>query len=158
MLSKKLVFILIAVVAFLVVLVIFVGSWAFGLLNQDPAGPSAYSAVYLATGDIYFGKLSWFPRPHLKNVWFLQRTAGPDGQTQLGLAPFGSAFWGPVDEVYLNPKQIILWTRLRNDSQVAKAFMNPQSLQPPLPAAGSGQASPPGADFQGPTGPPPSDN
>src|SRR3989344_8642132 len=70
----------------------------------DPAGPSPYSAVYLATGDIYYGKLSWFPRPKLREVWFLQRGVDPQsGQAQFGLNRFATAFWGPVDEMYLNP-------------------------------------------------------
>jgi len=32
-----------------------------------------YYAVYLQTGDMYFGKLSRFPKLTLSDVWFLQR-------------------------------------------------------------------------------------
>ncbi len=148
MFSKKLVLVLIVIVVVLVASGIWLGSWVLSLSKPNPSGPSEYSAVYVATGDIYYGKLEWFPLPHLKNVWLLQRTAGPSGQ-QLGIVPFPSAFWGPMDEVYLNPRQIIFWTRLRNDSQVAKAFQNPAILQ-------QSQASPPPpSNFQGPTSPPP---
>ncbi|MBU6500209.1 MAG: hypothetical protein KGJ89_00010 [Patescibacteria group bacterium] len=127
MLPKKLISVLILVV----VVFIGVGVW-LGikyLAPKNPAGPSEFSAVYLSTGDIYFGKLDWFPWPRMKNVWFLQRTVDQQNQAQLGVAPFASAFWGPVDEVYLNPKEIVLWTSLRNDSQLAQALANPSALK-----------------------------
>lgn len=126
MFSKKIAFILIALVIVVVAVIALVGAWAAKTLQLNPTGPSEYSAVYLSTGDIYFGKLDWFPKPRLTNVWFLQRTADAAGASQLGIVPFKNAFWGPVDKVYLNPTQIIFWTRLRNDSQVAKAFANPE--------------------------------
>jgi len=151
MLSKKIVIVLIVVVVVLVALGVWLGTKLLSTSQQSPSGPSDYSAVYMATGDIYYGKLYWLPSPHLKNVWFLQRGLNAQNQTQLSLAPLTSAFWGPVDEVYLNPQQIIFWTRLRNDSQVAKAFGNPllfqQAAQPSVPAATS--------TFRGPSGPPP---
>lgn len=85
-------------------------------------GEKPYTAVYLQTGDIYFGKMSWFPWPRLKEVWFLQRTVGAENQPQLGVAPFKTVFWGPTDEVRLNPKQIIWWTTLREDSELLKGI------------------------------------
>ena len=132
-----------------VVILIGVGVWVGSKLGeQDPSGPSPYSAVYLATGDIYFGKLDWFPWPHLKGVLLLQRGVdGQNQQVQFGVVPLTSAFWGPVSELYLNPKQVIFWTRLRNDSQLICALANsgnpekchsltPQPQQPSLPQGG----------------------
>ena len=123
--------VIIAVVVVAVVLVA-VGIWA-GIsivgASQNPAGPSPYSAVYLTTGDIYYGKLSWFPKPHLTDAWVLQRTQDAKGQTHLSVAPFTSSFWSPVNEINLNPKAIVFWTRLRNDSKLAQAIENPSSIQ-----------------------------
>jgi len=142
MLPKKLLIILILIV----IVILAVGIW-FGsqfLAKQNPAGPSEYVAVYMATGDIYYGKLSWFPKMKLRNVWFLQRTLDKNNQPQLGIAPLSTAFWGPVDEIYPNEKQVIFWTYLRRDSQVAKAFANPsllQQLQPQAPAGVQGPAA-----------------
>ncbi|MCL5004357.1 MAG: hypothetical protein M1170_00165 [Patescibacteria group bacterium] len=34
-----------------------------------------YWAVYLDTGDLYFGKLSYFPKASLSNAYILQRNA-----------------------------------------------------------------------------------
>ncbi len=128
MLNKKLLGILVAVIVVLVL----VGVWVGVKLTGNGADePSEYSAVYLSSGDIYFGKLSWFPWPKIKNVWYIQRGVDAQNQPQLGLAPFTSVFWGPVDEVSLNPKEILFWTRLRESSQLVQAFRNPQAVQPP---------------------------
>lgn len=117
---------------FIIIVLVLVGFgvWLGISLGRSAAGgASPYSAVYLTTGDIYFGKLSWHPKLRLTNVWLLQRNVDSQNQTQLGLAPFTSSFWGPVDEIYLSPKQVVFWTRLSKDSAVAKAFDNPALLQ-----------------------------
>ena len=76
-----------------------------------------YWAVYLNTGDIYFGKLNYFPSFYLSDVWFLQRNAN-DAQNPLSIAKFTNALWGPQDKIYLNEKNIIWKTKLREDSQI----------------------------------------
>jgi hypothetical protein len=156
MLPKKLLIILIVIVIAILGVGIWLGVKFLG--PKNPAGPSEFSAVYLATGDIYFGKLDWFPWPRMTNVWFLQRSINQQNQPQLGVAPFSSAFWRPIDEIYLNPKQIIFWTNLRNDSQLAQALANPtalQSLQSPAQPQPQPQPSASTSTFQGPSGPPP---
>jgi len=147
MFTKKIIIIVIVIVVVLGALSVWVGLRF--MADQNPEGASEYSAVYLTTGDIYFGKLYWFPWPHIKNVWFLQRGTNGQNQTQLGVVPFRNAFWGPVDEIYLNPKEMILWTRLRNSSQLAQAFANPSSLQAATPQIG---VPAPTSTFKGPSG------
>lgn len=126
---------LVIIAIVLIAIGVWVGTAVF-TAGANPAGPSPYSAVYLTTGDIYYGKLSWFPGPRLTDAWILQRTQNAQGQTQLGVVPFTSSFWGPVNEIDLNPNDIVFWTRLRNDSQLAQALANPSSV---------GQISPQGA-------------
>lgn len=84
-----------------------------------------YSAVYLNTGDIYFGKLSRFPRMTLRDVWFLQK--GSDAQQGFGLSKFEKAFWGPTDEMVINNENVIWVTELKDDSEVVKSIKNPQT-------------------------------
>ena len=153
MLTKKFIFIFVVVVIVLVAVGVWFGAQFFAGQNQNPEGASGYSAVYLTTGDIYFGKLGWFPWPHMTEVWVLQRGANQ----QLGVAPLKSAFWGPVDEIYLNPKEIVLWTSLRNSSQLAQALANPSTVQQQQaqPPSVSPQLSTPTSTFRGPTGNPP---
>lgn len=123
---KKLIVVILIVV---VVLIAFVLGLTFALEGRVSANRSPYKAVYMATGDIYFGKMSWFPKPRLKGVWYLQRGVDQNSQPQLGVAPFSRVFWGPVDEIYLNPRQIVFWTSLRADSELAKALANPSLLE-----------------------------
>lgn len=110
--------------------------------GSNPTGASQYSAVYLVSGDVYFGKLSWFPSPHMTNVWFLERNQDQSGQTQLAIAPMKSVFWGPSDEVNFNPQEILFWTRLTNGSQVVQSIENPATAAPGGTAAGSFGATP----------------
>lgn len=113
--SKKIFILLVSVLALILVFfVIFVSN----LLINKNSNSSPYSAVYLKTGDIYFGKLSWFPRVKIENPWFLQRTVDEKNETRIGVAPLADAFWKPVNEIFLNRSEIVFWTRLQSDSQV----------------------------------------
>jgi hypothetical protein len=104
---------------------------------------SSYSAVYLSTGDVYFGHLTWFPHPRLTNVWLLQRGVNAQNQPQFGVVPFKNALWAPVDSIDLNSRDIVFWTSLRADSAMAKAMENPASVQAqPQPPEGNFPATP----------------
>jgi len=130
--SKRFVILILIVILVVIALGIWIGVAisSSGSAAANPNAPSAYSAVYLTTGDIYFGKLSWFPSPHLTDVWFLERGQDQSGQTQLGVAPFNSVFWGPVDAINLDAKQIVFWTSLKNGSELVQAMENPSSATP----------------------------
>ena len=96
--------------------------------KSDEMKASKFTAVYMTSGDIYFGKMDWFPWPRLKNVWYMQRSVDQENQPQLGIAPFKKIVWSPIDEIYVNPKQIILWTKIKAGSELAKALENPTSV------------------------------
>ncbi|MEK7212497.1 MAG: hypothetical protein AAB686_02380 [Patescibacteria group bacterium] len=138
--NKRLILVFILIVIVIVILAVWL---ALVFVRPNESGPSAYSAVYLSTGDIYFGKLSWLPWPKMKEVWYLQRGVDQQNQPQLGVARFKNAFWGPIDEIYLNPKEIIFWTSLRKDSQLTKAFANPASLESAVPPQQVPEGNPP---------------
>lgn len=134
---------------FIAVLVLVgVGIWLGIYLGQIQSGNSVspYSAVYLSTGDIYFGKLSWFPTLRLNNVWFLQRGADANQNPQFAIAPLTATFWGPSDELFLNAKDVVFTVRLRADSQVVQAIegRTSQSQQNSL-----GQIAPQGNESEG---------
>lgn len=109
-----------------VVLLVAVGALIFW---QKFGFEKPYYAVYLSTGDLYFGKLSHFTRVSLSDVWFLQRNP-EDTQNPLSLTPFKGAFWGPEDELYLNSKDIVWKVKLKSDSPVLSYIKNPQAGQP----------------------------
>ncbi|MBI4094288.1 MAG: hypothetical protein HY436_00590, partial [Candidatus Liptonbacteria bacterium] len=107
--TRKFIILLIVALAALVG----IAGW-LGMRFAGTAGErSPYSAVVFTTGDVYFGRLSWFPRPVLREVWFLQRGVDAENQPQFGIAPFRGAFWGPTDEIRFNPREVVFWTRLR---------------------------------------------
>lgn len=121
--------ILLIVVA--VFIIIGIGVWLGSAISggSSKVTASPYSAVYLSNGDMYFGSLSWFPKPRLSNVWLIQRTVDQNNQQQVGVAQFNKAFWAPMDEINLNPKEIVWWTRLQSNSELVKAMDNPSLLQ-----------------------------
>jgi len=108
------------------------------MLTGDKTETSEYSAVYLTSGDIYFGKLAWFPWPRIQDVWYLDRSVNQQTQAQeVNLLPMTSVFWGPSGELRLNPKEIIFTSKLRADSQVVSVIkgqggaQNQQQQLPP---------------------------
>ncbi len=127
--SKKLAALLIIILVFLALIVI----WLLTKVQNSNPTPSSslspYSAVYLSTGDIYFGELSWFPKPRLKDAWFIQRGVDAENQAALSVVPMDSVFWGPIGEINLNPDTIIFSARLRSDSQIIQ-LLNSRGSNP----------------------------
>lgn len=152
---KKLIIWGAVVVIVLVAAAVLYFSWSGNASSADFKG-SQFTAVYLSTGDIYFGKMSWFPTPRMTNVWFLQRGVDAKNQPQYGFAPFKGVFWTPIDEINFNPKDIIFWTKVKDGSQLAQALANPTTFQPQggqqQPVVGTSTAP---SGFNGPSGAPP---
>jgi len=120
--SRKIAIFIIAVLVILLAITLLL---VIRLSRSGDSSSSPYSAVYLSTGDIYFGRLTWFPKPKLTNVWFIQQSVGAEGSPQFGIAPISGTFWGPESEISLNLDNVVFWTRLRADSEVVKVMENP---------------------------------
>lgn len=132
-----------SIILIIVVALVFIsaGIWIGLAMGNRPSGAndaafSPYSAVYLSTGDVYFGKLEWFPSPHLEDAWYLDRTTDVNGSTEVNVYPFNKVIWGPANVVYFNAQQIIFWTRLAADSAVAQIIENPNAPAPSAPSTG----------------------
>ena len=81
----------------------------------------SYYAVYLTSGDLYFGKTSCFNHEVLTDVRMIQKEQTDEKtQPQLNLVKFKDAFWGPSDELRLNEKNILWTVKLSEESQVVK--------------------------------------
>lgn len=159
MISKKFIItgiaLVIAAVLVLVALGIWLGSVIMGKSGTESA-LSPYSVVYLADGEIYFGKLSWFPKPHISDPWTVQRTTDKDNKVQTSIIEVNKAVWSPADELYLNEKQIMAWSALRADGDMAKLLANPQAAQQQQQQAGQvPAASQSTGSFKGPSTEPP---
>lgn len=73
----------------------------------------SYYAVYLDTGDLYFGKLSRFPYLSISNVWYLQRDAQ---QQSLSISDFSKVVWLPENKIRINPDKVVWTVKLTKDS------------------------------------------
>ena len=113
-------------------------------INKASSIKNPYYAVYLQTGDMYFGKLSRFPRLALSDVWFLQANTAEQGGAEL--IKYSNAMFGPQDKMEINRENVVWISKLRNDSQVVNYILQsknsalqnaqPQATVPPatLPA------------------------
>ena len=154
MLSKRFIITGIVLVVFAVLVLVVLGIWlGSAIMGKGGAVVSPYSVVYLADGEIYFGKLSWFPKPHIADPWTIQRNVDKDNKVQTSIIEVNKVAWSPVDELYLNEKQIMAWSALRADGDMAKLLANPQAMQQAqqqTPASTQSTGS-----FKGPTTEPP---
>ncbi|MEK7465670.1 MAG: hypothetical protein AAB631_02740 [Patescibacteria group bacterium] len=114
--------ILIGLAALLVVILI--GTVAV----KNIVGESEWSAVYLKTGELYFGHLTRFPYFALTNVYMLQ--ANPSSpQTPLSIQKFSKVFWGPEDKLRINRTEVVWMTELEKNGQLAQILNTNPELQ-----------------------------
>lgn len=102
---------------------------ALYMLKGQNKKADIYSAVYLESGDIYFGQLHTFPKTHLTNVYLLQKNNDPQTNTTTPyiLSKFSDSMWGPEDYLALNKSKIVWISQLKSDSTVVKAINNPSA-------------------------------
>ena len=95
-----------------------------------------YQAIFLTNGQLYFGKLSGEGTMHpvLTDIYYLQtqqtgvsanNTAPASPQVQL--VKFGAEIQGAMDEMRLNPTQIMMIEDLREDGQVVTSIRKNQA-------------------------------
>ena len=119
----------------LILAIILLGVLVYATLgNKVNTIKNPYSAVFLRTGDMYFGKLSRFPKLALSDVWYLQISTQED-QTGFNLAKFSDAIFGPKDKMEINRENVIWISKLQDDSQVVSFILQSknaalQNVQP----------------------------
>lgn len=93
------------------------------------ANASAYSAVFLSNGQVYFGRLKSQSSSEfvLTDVYYLQLAGNGQAQTQLSepkfsLIKLGNELHGPTDELFINTQQVLFWENLRGDSKVVQSI------------------------------------
>jgi len=106
----------------IIVLVIAVIIVAGVLSFKKTDGGDDYYAVYMTTGDIYFGKLDYFPRLALEDAYLLRLTS--DEKNPIKIEKFSDSIWQPEDKVYLNDEQIVWKAKVNEKSQLLEWFRN----------------------------------
>ncbi len=126
---------LIVAIIFLMVLVY------ISFIDKTKVVKNPYYAVYLQTGDMYFGKLSRFPKLTLSDVWFLQANTAEQGGAEL--IKYSNAMFGPKDKMEINKENVVWISKLEDDSQVVTYILQSknQALQNVQPQATAPQST-----------------
>ncbi len=116
--------------------------------NTNSTKPSDWQAVFLANGQVYFGKLADENKQLVKltDVYYLQVSqTNPDKkdeQPQVSLVKLGNELHGPVDEMHINRDHIYFTEQMKNDAKVVEAIErykkegpSSQNLTSPEPSA-----------------------
>jgi len=115
--------ILVAIILVLAALLIALFAW-----RTWSASPT-FTAIYLRSGDLYFGRLVHFPSFGLKEVYLLQVNQN-DTANPLRVQRFRDVFWGPEDFLRISRSEVVWMTDLRSDSQIVNLIKTNPTLAP----------------------------
>lgn len=127
-----------------VAVVLVLGSRMFTTYWANRHRSSAYQAVFLTSGQVYFGKLERLTHKEvvLVDVYYLQSNQNPQPATgtnpnantntnltnasttspQYSLVKLGGELHGPQDRMYINRSQVLFTEDLKDSSQVVTAI------------------------------------
>ena len=100
----------------------------------SPIDNDKYQAVFLSSGQVYFGKLDSLGGEYsrLTDVFYIQATEseldaqnpqdGEDAATDLQLIKLGNEVHGPEDEMLINDDQILFVENLKADGKVSDSI------------------------------------
>lgn len=128
------------VILLVIVLIAVVGFWSWeDLQNNNP--PTAYSAVFLSNGQVYFGKMVRHTGDEiiLNDVYYLQVSQGNmEGgintvqetltEPSFSLVKLGQELHGPTDELFINTYHVLFYETLRDDSNVVQSIEDNSSV------------------------------
>ena len=121
--NKKKKLIMAAAVLVAVVAVAMMGSCVYTKWQMS----KEHSVVYLSTGEIYIGKLSYLSMPRFKltDAYRLQAVKDPADETKTNfqLTPLKDALWSP-QKLYLNPDQVVFYGPIEESSKAGEALKN----------------------------------
>ena len=83
-----------------------------------------YMAVHLDNGDVYFGKLRYFPRLELVDIFAVQTVVDPEfpNVPTAEIVPLKDALWAP-EKLILNKDKIVFIGRVGDNSRVMQAIL-----------------------------------
>ncbi len=121
------------VIVFVVALVVIAAAYFLYTTKVANGGVKRgqYQAVFLANGQVYFGKLSGSSKKYvtLTDVYYLQVQDQKDdkNQNQLSqdntqLIKLGEELHGPEDEMKISQSEISFWENLKDDSKIVEAI------------------------------------
>lgn len=113
-------------IALIIAIILLIILIYFSYIDKTKAIKNPYYAVYLKTGDMYFGTISRFPKFVLSEVWFLQGNSGE--LSDYNLHRFQEVIFGPVDKMEINKDNIVWISKLRDDSKIVSVIQQSQGI------------------------------
>lgn len=114
------------VAVLLIALVAFIGLGGSPVKESKYIDATKYQAVFLQTGQVYFGKLKINDGSYvLNNIYYLQTAstgASTTTSSNVSLVKLGCELHEPYDQMVINHSQITFWENLQDNGQVAKAI------------------------------------
>ncbi len=88
------------------------------------AGEEPYYAVQMENGDLYFGKITRFPKFGLKNVYIPQSVSDPTNPlgSSLRVIPLSQASIWKANEIQLNRDKVLSISKVDGNSQVMQTI------------------------------------
>lgn len=105
----------------IVVLVVVLGF--FMVSKQKSTENTGYSVVYVATGEVYVGKLKTFPTLELRDAYVVQNTkdVNDPSKTSFQLQPIKETLWAP-EYLKINKENVIFYGPILASSKIAQTL------------------------------------
>lgn len=129
--------------ALLFIVALLVAAVVWFIYSSSPASQSKYvdasklQAVFLNTGQVYFGNVTSFNKDYLvlTNIYYLQSSnssssSSSSSNQNVSLVKLGCELHKPYDEMVVNTTEITFWENLQADGQVAKAVQQFEKQNP----------------------------
>ena len=114
-----------AIVVLLLALVTFIALGGNGNKEGKYVDSKKLQAVFLQTGQVYFGKLKVNDGAYvLTNIYYLQTSStgtGTAASSSVSLVKLGCELHQPFDQMIINHSQITFWENLQDGGQVGTA-------------------------------------
>ena len=126
-------------VVLVAILLVFVALAAFNAKSsneQQYVNKSKLQAVFLNTGQVYFGKITTLNSKYfvVDDIYYLQTsstgTTAAAANTSVSLVKLGCELHSPLDQMVINRSQVTFWENLQDSGQVAKAVATFQKANP----------------------------
>ncbi len=98
--------------------------------TEQQVDKERYQALFLSTGQVYFGKITAVTRDTMKleDIYYLKtgtvdKAGNPTPGTDVSLVKLGKELHAPDDTMFIERKNLTFWENLKSDGQVAQAIV-----------------------------------
>lgn len=118
--------------AVVAIVIVALALWFF-VFRVSAAGQietGSYQAVFLTSGQVYFGKLTFIDDKYMKltNVFYIQTSSssevqsGSTSSTDMQLIKLGNEIHGPKDSMVISRDQVLFFENLKDDGKVVQTI------------------------------------